>query len=88
MKTIEKNVDHEEPKKVSNHANIISVKKTVGDGEGVIVSPEAKATGVVIKVEVAIPSKLAAILLPIKVVTHGYDVNRGRTSRVSGHLGA
>lgn len=34
------------PKEVSYHANEISVKVTVGDGEGVIVSPEAKAAGV------------------------------------------
>ncbi len=52
-----------------------------------IKSSERNALNVESPEAVKIAVKLAARLLSIKVVTPGVDVNRGRASRVTGHLG-
>lgn len=58
------------------------------DGEGVLKSAIAMAVGVVIDEDVDMVVCVTVNLLSAKIVTHGYDRNRGCTVTVSGKRGA
>lgn len=85
--TIEKNDDHKIPIVASIDVPKKAVKKSVKDGEGVIKSSTRKANGVKDNKSVKTTLKSTTRLSSAKVVTPGVDVNRGRTSRVTGHSG-